>query len=169
MLVWLLVAPAQRELLPDITVYASLLFLPHGVRVMSTALVGAQALPGLLLGELAGNYLLWEVTHVPSLVLASLTGALVCWLAFEMLRRLGVNAYYLQADSAPPALHSFLLAGIAASALNAFLRAAVFEGTIPPGDVTAVIAACITGDVTGLLLFIILAKLAMLLIPAGTK
>lgn len=168
-LVWLLVAPAQRELLPEITPYASLIFLPHGVRVLSTALVGPRATPGLLLGELTGNYLLWEVTQAPALILASLTGALVCWFAFDMLRWLGVNAYYLRTDSTPPALASFLLAGMVASALNAFLRAAVFEGMIPPGDVTAVIATCVTGDVTGLLLFIILAKLAMLLIPAWTK
>lgn len=168
-LVWVLVAPAQQEFLPEITPFASLIFLPHGVRVLATALVGARAVPGLLIGEVTGNYLLWEVTEAPALVLTSVTGALVCWFAFDMLRRLGVNAYYLRTDSSPPPLPSFLLAGIVASALNAFLRAAVFEGMIPPGDVTAVIAACVTGDVTGLLLFIILAKLAMLLIPAWTK
>lgn len=167
--VWVVVAPAQQELLPEITPYASLLFIPHGVRVLSTALVGVRAIPGLLLGELAGNHLLWGVTAAPALVLISLTGGLVCWLAFEMLRRMGVSAYYLKADSSPPPLHSILLAGIAASVLNAFLRAAVFESAIPPGDVTAVIAACVTGDVTGLLLFIVLAKLVIILIPAGTK
>jgi hypothetical protein len=164
--VWVLVAPAQQDILPEITPYASLIFLPHGVRVFATALVGVRALPGLLLGEVAGNYLLWDVTHTPSLFLASVAGGLACWLAFEMLRRMGVNAYYLRVDSSPPPLRSFLLAGIAASAFNAFFRAAVFEATIPPGEVTAVIAACLTGDVAGLLLFIILAKLAVLLFPA---
>lgn len=162
-LVWLLVWPAQQELLPEITPYASLIFLPHGVRVFATALVGVRALPGLLLGEIAGNYLLWDVTHPPSLFLASIAGGLTCWVAFEMLRRMGVNAYYLRGDSSPPPLRSFLLVGIMASAFNAFLRAAVFEASIPPGEVTSVIAACLTGDVTGLLLFIMLAKLVMLL------
>lgn len=168
-LVWLLVAPVQREFLPDITAYASLVFLPHGVRVFATALVGVRAIPGLLLAELAGNYLFWKVTGAPALLLTSLTGALVCWLAFEMLRRMRVNAYYLNGDPVPPPLHSFLLAGMAASVINAFLRASVFEGRIPPGDVTGVIAACVTGDVTGLLLFIILAKITMLLIHPRTK
>lgn len=169
LLVWLVVTPGQRELLPEITAYASLLFLPHGVRVFATALVGVRAIPGLLIGELAGNYLLWNVTETPALLLTSMTGALVCWVAFEMLRRMRVNAYYLKNDLLPPPLHSFLLAGMAASAVNAFLRASVFEGAIPPGDVTAVIAACVTGDVTGLLLFIILAKLTMLLIHSRSK
>lgn len=169
LLVWFLVSPAQRELLPEITPYASLIFLPHGVRVFATALVGVRAIPGLLLGELAGNYLLWEVTHAPALLFTSLTGGLVGWLAFEMLRQMRVNAYYLDGDPAPPPLHIFMLAGLAASAINAFLRAAVFGPAIPPGDVMAVIAACVTGDVTGLLLFIILAKVIMLLIHSRTK
>ena len=168
-LVWLLVAPVQRELLPEITAYSSLVFLPHGVRVFATALVGVRAIPGLLLAELAGNYLLWNVTEPPALLLTSLIGGLVCWLAFEMLRRMRVNAYYLNEDPVPPPLHSFLLAGMAASVVNAFLRASVFEEKIPPGDVTGVIAACVTGDVTGLLLFIILAKVVMFLIPDRTK
>lgn len=151
-LVWAVITPVQRFLLPEITLFASLLFLPHGVRVFATSLLGGKSVPGLILGELAGNCLFWNLGASPGLLLAvSLASGSVTWLVFEGLRALRINVFYLQVTDEPPPLHLLLLAGILASAANAFLATTILEGAMSSGEVMRVLAALMTGDITGLL------------------
>lgn len=150
--VWALVTPLQQALLPQITAFASLLFLPHGVRVFATSLAGGRAVPGLVLGELAGNLMFWGPFPSAGVLLAvSLASGSVTWLAFEGLRALRIHAYYLKTTDEPPAYQHLLLAGIMASVANAFLVTAILEGEISGGSVTRILAAFVTGDITGLL------------------
>lgn len=44
------VSPVQEMILPDVIRFASLLFLPHGVRVLSASLLGAKSVPAMVLG-----------------------------------------------------------------------------------------------------------------------
>lgn len=150
-IVWAVITPVQQELLPEITKFASLLFLPHGVRVLATSLLGAKSVPGLVLGELAGNYFLWGLHDPVTLLLASLSAGCVTWVVFEGLLALRVNAFYLRVTEEPPPFHTLMLAGILASAANAFLLASLLEVDLSAGHVTSILAAYMTGDITGLL------------------
>ena len=53
---------------------------------------------------------------------------------------------------------ALLLAGILSSAANAFLVTAVSEPVMTAGHVTSVLAAYMTGDVTGLLAVMLMAR-----------
>ena len=165
-LVWAVITPVQNAAIPEVTRYASLLFLPHGIRVFATSLVGRASVPGLVLGEFVGNYIFWDVHgFVPLLVVSTASGT-VTYLVFQVLKAAGANAYYLPETSRPPPLQTFMLAGILASAANGFLVTTIMEGGMSAGHVTSVLAAFMTGDVTGLIAVIMIAKLVMPIIMA---
>jgi hypothetical protein len=149
-LVFAAITPLQEQVIPEITQFASLLFLPHGIRVLGTSLLGIRAVPGLMLSELAGNYLFWGMTQPETLLLSALISGSITWIVFEGLRALRVNAFYLQLTEQAPAFHALLLAGLLASAANAFLLTSLIEGSMSGGHVTMLIAAYMTGDITGL-------------------
>lgn len=164
--VFAIVTPLQDQVIPEITRFASLLFLPHGVRVLGTSLLGGRAVPGLVLAELAGNYLFWGITQPDTLLLSALISGSITWIVFEGLRSLRVNAFYLQLSEEPPAFHALLLAGLLASAANAFLLTSLIEGSLSAGHVTMLIAAYMTGDITGLFAVLLAVRYLM---PAITR
>jgi len=166
-LVWAVTTPLQHSLIPEITAYASLLFLPHGIRVLATSLVGAMAIPGMNLAELLGNYWFWGIDSVVPLVAVSIASGTVTWLVFEGLRNVRINGYYINVTSEPPPFHVFLLAGILASTANAFLVTAIMEGGMTVGHVTPILAAYVTGDTTGLLAIMIATKHVMPFVGQG--
>jgi len=161
-LVAVVVGPFQERLLPEVSQFASLLFLPHGVRVLAASLLGARSVPAMILGELAGNYLFWDVTDPLTLGLSALIAGSITWIIFEGLRVLDVDAFYQHAEDRPPSFHTLLLAGIAASAANAFLLTSLVESQVSGGHATTLIAAYMTGDITGLLAMVAIAHYMML-------
>lgn len=163
-LVWAAIMPVQRRFAPDISPFACLLYLPHGIRVFATSLLGGRAVPGLVLGALAGGYFYWGLSDPKTLVLAALVGGVTTWAVFEGLKALQFNAFYINVTEEPPPFQTLLLAGIIASAANAFLLASMVEGRADAGHVTTLIAAYVTGDVTGLLLVMIAAPWVMRLL-----
>lgn len=164
--VWAVITPLQNAVIPEITKYASLLFLPHGIRVFATSLVGPKSIIGITLAEFVGNYIFWDVHGwIPLLVVSTASGT-VTYIVFEALKAAKVNAYYLKVTSQPPPLHTFMLAGVLASAANGFLVTTIMEGGMSVGQVTTIFAAFMTGDVTGLIAVIMIAKLVMPIITA---
>jgi len=158
-LVWAVVMPVQRQVAPSISAFACLLFLPHGVRVFATSLLGARAVPGLVLAGLAGGYLFWGLRDPGALILAAMISGVTTWAVFEGLRSLQFNAFYINVTDEPPAFQTLLLAGIIAAAANAFLLVSMVEGQVSAGRVTTLLAAYVTGDVTGLLAVMLVAPL----------
>lgn len=156
-MVWAVVMPVQRTIAPQISEFACLLFLPHGVRVFATSLLGSRAVPGLVLAALAGGYLFWDLRDPQTLILAALVGGVTTWAVFEGLRALQFNPFYINVTDEPPPFQTLLLAGIIASAANAFLLASMVEGRVSAGQVTTLLAAYVTGDVTGLLFVMLVA------------
>ncbi len=160
------ITPLQAKVMPEITQFASLLFLPHGIRVLGTSLLGVRAVPGLVLAELAGNYLFWGLTEPETLLLSAFISGSITWVVFEGLRALRVNAFYLQLTEQAPTFHALLLAGLLASAANAFLLTSLIEGSMSVGHVTMLIAAYMTGDITGLFAVLLAVRYLM---PAITR
>jgi hypothetical protein len=161
-IVWAVVAPIQDLFVPDVARFASLLFLPHGVRVLSASLLGARSVPAMVLGELAGNYLFAGITDPTVLVMSSLIAGTVTWVVFEGLRALDLNAFYTHVTDEPPPFPTLLLAAIIASAANAFFLTSLMEDhSLTGGHVTTLIAAYLTGDVTGFLAVVAIAHYVM--------
>lgn len=157
-LVWAIITPVQHAVIPEITAYASLLFLPHGIRVFATSLVGRKSILGMVLAEFAGNYYFWGIGSFVPLTIVSIASGTITWLVFEGLKALRINAFYINVTSEPAPFHALMLAGILASAANAFFVTAIMEGSMTAGNVTSVLAAYMTGDLTGLLAVMMAAK-----------
>ena len=60
-----------------------------------------------------------------------------------------------------PAFHALLLAGLLASAANAFLLTSLIESKLDVGQVTMLIAAYMTGDITGLFAVLLAVRYVM--------
>lgn len=168
-LVWAVVTPLQNDLLPEVTEYASFFYLPHGVRVIATAVMGARAIPSLFLAEVLGNYLFWGMLDPLLLLAVSSVGGVVSWMGFQGLYSFGVNPYYLNSIEKMPRLTTLLLAGLVVSVLNGFILTAILERDMRIGEVTQVMAAYVVGDMTGLLLAILLIKLVLRVVPSSLR
>ncbi len=161
LVVWALISPVQQSILPGVMPPVSLLFLPHGIKVLATSLLGRQAVPGLVAAELASNYVFWGILDPVTLFLVSAVSGSATWFAFEGLRKLGINAFYFHANSTPPPFNALLLAAITAAVVNGFIFTAILETPGMEQNVTVLLAAIITGDVTGFLMTVMIAKWGM--------
>lgn len=166
--VWATVVPVQQTVLPEITKYAWLLFLPHGIRILATSLLGWKAVPGLVAGALIGNHLFWGPADPMLLLAISLCSGCVTWLVFEGLQALGINAYYLRITAEPPNFQTLFIAAAATSIANAFFITSMLEDNLASGYVTRELAAFVTGDITGFLLVVVIAKIIMPLFEGKT-
>jgi len=78
--------PVQDDLFPEVTKFASLPFLPHGIRVLATSLVGGKSVYGMILTELAGNHFFWGIDRRDLLIRVSVASGTITWLVCEALR-----------------------------------------------------------------------------------
>ncbi len=148
-----LITPLQSRMMPEITAYASLLYLPHGVRVLSTWLMGARAFPPLCLGAFLAELMFTppEVSHAtdPVILLSIAVGAASALLAFEVMRACGYRLYAGQNVR----IHWkwLLLVGVLASVINSVGQAMVFSGSFLPGMPIGVLVTYAVGDLAGLI------------------
>jgi hypothetical protein len=109
--------PAQRLVLPDFANYASILFLPHGVRVLTAWLYGWRAL--LLLAPsalLTHAYLFGTAGFSGAYFFAALFGLFCATFSFWALAKLGME--FRQGHSRMTSWREILLAGSLASIIN---------------------------------------------------
>ena len=93
----MVVTPIQSVFLPEMTVFASLIYLPHGVRVLATWAYGWKAIPALIVGA-SLSVLLFSPSEdlnflEPALIESLLVGAASAYIAFELLRLAGFDFY----------------------------------------------------------------------------
>ncbi len=148
-----LVTPVQAAYMPEITVYASLVYLPHGVRVLAAWLLGWIAIVPLAIGAFLSEFLFTshDLAHVtdPVLLLSIAVGAVSAPLAFGVMR-------LARPDKRPdgrPNVHWtwLLLAGAIASVLNSVGQSMVFSGSLLPGLPLSVTVVYGVGDLIGLI------------------
>lgn len=155
-LVQLVTMPIQLRAMPDVTALASLIYLPHGVRVLSSCLLGRKAILPLFLGAYGAHVIFHpdsKISHLPHfdlVFLLSLTiGATVAVGAFELLKLIGLNLYagpYRRVKWT-----GILLVGIVASILNALGQSFAFSGIVMPDVVNLVFWTYVLGDIVGLI------------------
>ncbi|MCF6432129.1 hypothetical protein [Leisingera sp. MMG026] len=146
------VTPVQNMFLPEITVFASLIYLPHGVRVLSVWLFGWRAvLPlacGAFLSELMFTSANVQQLMEPVLLQSIAVGAFAAFAGFEIAWLFGWDLYAGQVRRI--AWTGLLAVGALASVINSLGQSVVFSGLIFPRDQLPVMAVYAAGDLIGL-------------------
>ena len=147
-----IVTPIQSLLLSDITVFASLVYLPHGVRVLATWLCGWKAFFPLYLGT-ALSALMFNPDHAreilgTTVIFSIAMGSLSALLAFELMRLLGRNLYAGQRRDIT--WKWLLLVGAVSSVINSVGQSLIFSGAILPEHSLSVFVTFAFGDLVGL-------------------
>lgn len=147
------VTPVQNLFLPEITVFASLIYLPHGVRVLCVWLFGWRACLPLAVGAFLSELMFTDAgvrqLMQPVLMQSIAVGAVSALVAFELVRLAGRDLYAGQARQI--AWTGLLAIGALASVLNSIGQSLVFSGLIFPEDQLPVLAVYAVGDLFGLL------------------
>ncbi|OBY26831.1 hypothetical protein [Leisingera sp. JC1] len=146
------VTPVQGIFLPEITVFASLIYLPHGVRVLAVWLLGWRAVLPLAAGAFLSEWIFTEAgvrqLMEPVLLESVAVGAVSAFVAFEIAGLFGWNLYAGQPRRI--SWTSLLAVGALASLINSAGQSVVFSGLIFPGDQLPVMAVYAAGDLLGL-------------------
>lgn len=158
----LLVTPLQSRLIPEITPFASLVYLPHGVRVLSAWLLGRFAFFPLLFGALLSEVLFTPAgisnALSPVILISVAVGASSAVLAFEIMKLLGHD--FLANRTRRVHWKELFIVGALASIINSLGQSLTFSGVIVPDQSLAVLLSYAIGDLIGL----IVTTLALMLI-----
>jgi hypothetical protein len=121
--------PAQTWLLGGSQVNASLLFLPHGVTILTAWLLSWRSIIALAPGALAAQvYLLGELTFSPTSLLLVTVGISVAAATFQVFRLAGWNLFADQRRSIP--WRGVMLVGLVASVADAALTNMILGSSI---------------------------------------
>jgi hypothetical protein len=113
----LTITPLQAQFLPEVTRTASLVFLPHGVRVLTAWLYGWRSIPLLAPSSFAtGIYYFGIQRFTVDVVLATFTGIIAAALAFSLFARLGYDHRFNAEEKTN--WRDVLLVGAVASIVN---------------------------------------------------
>lgn len=139
------------------TLLGSLLFMAHGVRVLSVWLFGMRAVAPLALAEMLATFLIWQPDIAANgLILGSVVGGISCWVAFELLRLAG-HDYFYDSGTTQPSWRVMMLVGAIGSVLNSFGHILAYRSTVDLGDELAQLLVFLVGDILGTLsLFFVL-------------
>lgn len=141
------VAPVQRQVIGPYFL-GSLVFLPHGVRVLSTWLLRERAILPLALGELISTLYIWQF-HAPlnSIVFASLLGGSCCYLLLEIFSLVGLDLY--PNDVTRPNWKALIFVAALSSFLNSTGHVFAYSNEMPSTGQVGQIVTFLIGDVTG--------------------
>lgn len=153
---WLMdsvVAPVQQLLLPDITQYALLIFLPHGVRVLTAWLFGWWSVPYLMVANVFAHFLVTPDIPVTSIKLETwCVTAVAGVLGIALLRAFGVKLGNSLASIGRETWRQLIIAGIVASILSSVGHSLIYQNSILHDLIRPVFFAFVFGDTLGTLL-----------------
>lgn len=145
-----IITPIQGHFLPEITEFASLCFLPHGVRVISTWYYRMQAVPALFLGQILPSLLLQGHLPPAALLAPMFVSAISAYGAFVLLSWFGGDAFYVPARQARKTYPVLLQAGLLASLINAVGLVFVLPDQAYADLISPTIVIFVLGDNIGL-------------------
>ncbi|PWL20010.1 MAG: hypothetical protein DCO81_06445 [Candidatus Aquiluna sp. XM-24bin5] len=150
----LLITPLQSYFLPNVTIFASFLYLPHGVRVLATWAYGWRAIPALLLGAGLSEVVFARARAFellsPLFFESLLVGACCALVAFVAMRLLGRDMYLGRARGLQ--WRGVLSVGFLSSIVNSIGQGFVFDNIIQINDLPYILAVYTIGDVFGLVM-----------------
>ena len=149
-LVDFVVEPIQHQFVSSSVMAGSLLFIPHGIRVLAVWLCGARALLPLIAAEFLGGIFLWQPdVGLDVLFGSSMAGGLCVYLTFELFRLAGIEMRPDGKDSALTNWRSLILLASIASVFNSIGKQIFFESLAPLADQVLIIAMFWVGDTLG--------------------
>ena len=144
----------HRLIFPD-TPYALLIFLPAGLRLLSTWYFGARAILPLFLGGLLTIWLYGNYASVSLAVAQALVGSVSAYLAFELFRICGYDLYASAAaigrTPVIPHWRNLFLVGLFFSVFNGLLASILYYNTLNSDNFLPFLLIYIAGDMVGLL------------------
>ena len=150
LLVDYIVAPIQYLYLSRDSTVGSLLFVPHGIRVLAVWLCGSRAILPLIIAELLCTVLLWQPDVAISISLgSSMVGGICVYLTFELFRLAGIEMQPDGKDSALTNWKSLILLASIASVFNSVGKQIFFESLAPLTDEILILAMFWVGDTLG--------------------
>ena len=145
-----MVAPVQYLYLSRDFTVGSLLFIPHGIRVLAVWLCGSRAILPLIIAELFCTVILWQPDVALSTSLGSaMVGGLCVYLTFEVFRLAGIEMRPDGKDSALTNWKSLILLASIASVFNSIGKQIFFGGLVPLTDEVLILAMFWIGDTLG--------------------
>jgi hypothetical protein len=149
-LVDLVVEPVQHQFLSSSTMAGSLLFIPHGIRVLAVWLCGVRAILPLIAAELFSCIFLWQPDVGLDVFLGSaMVGGLCVYLTFEVFRLAGIEMRPDGKDSALTNWKSLILLASIASVFNSIGKQIFFGVLVPLTDEVLILAMFWIGDTLG--------------------
>ena len=150
LLVDYIVEPVQYLYLSRDFTVGSLLFIPHGIRVLAVWLCGSRAILPLIIAEFLCIVLLWQPDVVLSASLGSaMVGGLCVYLTFEVFRLAGIEMRPDGKDSALTNWKSLILLASIASVFNSVGKQIFFGGLAPLADEVLMLGIFWIGDTLG--------------------
>ena len=150
LLVDYIVAPVQYLYLSRDFTVGSLLFIPHGIRVLALWLCGSRAILPLIIAELFCTVMLWQPDVALSTSLgSSMVGGLCVYLTFELFRLAGIEMRPDGKDSALTNWRSLILLASIASVFNSVGKQIFFGGLAPLADEILILGIFWIGDTLG--------------------
>ncbi len=145
-----IVVPVQSLFLPEVTVFAALVFPPHGVRVLSAWLFGWRSVLYLLIAALLAHPLLTpDVAFGAKTVAGMVISAVSAAVAFWMLERVYRNFRTNRAESGRATWRGLVFVAVASSTINSLGQNLLFAQEIWPVGTLNVFAAFLVGDCLG--------------------
>ena len=139
---------------------ASVLFLPHAVKVLSIWLLGPKAFFALFPAEIFISYFFLRFDFDPvTLLLISLWGSASAVIAFEFLRLMNLNVY--PKNMATINWRSLVFAGCIASFFNSVGGTYLKSKGLAPAEIFEVLGRYLIGDIGGLLFCLIVLMLIL--------
>ena len=150
LLVDYIVAPVQYFYFSRDFTIGSLLFIPHGIRVLAVWLCGSRAILPLIIAELLCTVLIWQPEVAISTSLgSSMVGGLCVYLTFELFRLTGIEMRPDGKDSALTNWRSLILLASIASVFNSVGKQIFFESLAPLADEILILGIFWIGDTFG--------------------
>ena len=150
LLVDFIVAPVQYLYLSRDFTVGSLLFIPHGIRVLAVWLCGSRAILPLIIAEFLCTVLLWQPDVALRASLGSaMVGGLCVYLTFEVFRLAGIEMRPDGKHSALTNWKSLILIASIASFFNSVGKQIFFGGLAPLADEVLILGIFWIGDTLG--------------------
>lgn len=155
-----IIAPLERRLLPGATEYASVVFLPHGVRIIATWFYRWKAIPALFAGQIVVAHLRYDLAPTGDLVMHAAVSAVAAYIAFALLSQSGRAMFFTPGHPVKRAYLSLFLAGLLASVINSSALLMIAPGRIYTDQLPATMLIHIVGDNIGLFALFLMFMLA---------
>lgn len=165
-----IVSPLQSLVMPEITNFAAIAYLPHGVRVLSVWIYGWKAVPALATGGSISAYLFRGddvAFFMSALPFGILLGACSALIAFELLRLSGHNHYLT--DQKRTQWIALIGVGVVASIINSIGQTIIHSDFITTANLFGTGMVFLVGDTVGLVITMFILMFIFRLVRRSTS